>query len=87
MFEGILVGAIGTLCGLGIGAAVCFLQIRYNFYPLDSNKYIIDALPIEIRGSDILAIGIMAMVLTLAAAYYPAKRAAKTNVIESIKYE
>jgi lipoprotein-releasing system permease protein len=87
MFEGILVGVLGTLMGLCIGILVCYLQIKYNFYPLDSSKYIIDALPVEIRLSDIFAIGAMAMLLAFIAALYPAKRAANTKIIDSIKYE
>lgn len=87
MFEGILVGFIGTACGLGIGSLVCYLQIKYNFYPLDPMKYIINALPVEIRISDLFAIGAMALLLTFLAAIYPAKRAANTKIIDSIKYE
>lgn len=87
MFEGILVGVIGTFIGIGIGLLVCYLQIEYNFYPLDSSKYIINALPIEVRATDILAIGGMAMFLSFVASLYPAKRAANTIIIESIKYE
>lgn len=87
MFEGILVGAIGTTIGIVIGLLVCYLQIEYNFYPLDSTKYIISALPIEVRTTDILAIGGMAMFLAFVASLYPAKRAANTIIIESIKYE
>jgi len=87
MFEGILVDVIGTVAGLAIGILICYLQTKYNFYPLDPTKYIIDAMPVEIRISDIFAIGAMAMLLTFLAALYPAKRAAQTNVIDSIKYE
>ncbi len=87
MFEGLLVGIIGTFMGLALGILVCFLQIKYNFYPLDPTKFIIDALPVEIRVSDIFAIGAMSLLLAFLAAIYPAKRAAKTNIIESIKYE
>lgn len=87
MFEGILVGAIGTFIGIALGLLVCYLQIKYNFYPLDSTKYIINALPVEIRWTDILAIGGMAMFLAVTASLYPAKRAAKTIIIEAIKYE
>ena len=87
MFEGILVGVIGTIVGILIGVLVCYLQMRYNFYPLDSTKYIIDAMPVEIRFTDILAIGFMAMFLAFIASLYPAKLATKTIIIESIKYE
>jgi lipoprotein-releasing system permease protein len=87
MFEGILVGVIGTIFGLVLGVLVCYFQIRYNFYPLDSSKYIIDALPVEIRTTDIIVTGAMAMLLAFLAALYPAKRAANTKIIDSIKYE
>jgi len=87
LFEGILVGATGVIAGLIIGTLVCYLQMKYNFYPLDPNKYIINAMPVEIRISDLFAIGLMAMLLTFFAALYPAKRAANTNITDSIKYE
>lgn len=87
MFEGLLVGIIGTITGIILGIAVCYLQVKYNFYPLDPTKYIIDAMPIEIRFTDIIAIGAMAMLLSFLASLYPAKRAAKTIIIDAIKYE
>ncbi len=87
MLEGILVGVIGTLLGIVIGLLVCYLQIEYNFYPLDPTKYIINSLPVQIRISDIIAVGLMAMFLSFIASLYPAKRAANAVIIESIKYE
>ncbi|MDP2036502.1 MAG: hypothetical protein Q8L04_03900, partial [Ignavibacteria bacterium] len=64
-----------------------YLQVQYKFYPLDPMKYIIDALPIQVRFSDVLVISLMAIFLSFVAAYFPAKRAAKTIIIDSIKYE
>ncbi|NMB80466.1 MAG: ABC transporter permease [Ignavibacteria bacterium] len=87
MLEGILVGIIGTVLGIVIGLLVCYLQIEYNFYPLDPTKYIINSLPVQIRITDIIAVGLMAMFLSFIASLYPAKRAANTIIIESIKYE
>ncbi len=87
MFEGLLVGIIGTCLGIIIGLIVCYLQMEYNFYPLDPTKYIINAMPVEIRLTDIFAVGLMALVLSYIASLYPAKRAANTIIIDSIKYE
>lgn len=87
MFEGILVGFIGTAVGLVLGIGICFLQQEFNFYPLDPTKYIISSLPVEIRFTDIIAVGLMALFLSFIASLYPAKRAASTVIIESIKYE
>ncbi|MFA3781451.1 ABC transporter permease [Melioribacteraceae bacterium 4301-Me] len=85
--EGFLLGLLGTTAGIFIGLLICYLQIKYNLYPLDPTKYIIDSLPIQVRISDIIAVGGMSFLLTFFAALYPAKRAANTVIIESIKYE
>jgi lipoprotein-releasing system permease protein len=87
MYEGILVGVIGTIAGSIIGLLICYLQITYNFYPLDPTKYIINALPVEIRISDLIVIAAMALFLSFSAALYPAKRASKLSIVNSIKYE
>jgi len=87
MFEGLLVGIIGTVLGIILGLMVCYLQIEYKFYTLDPMKYIIDAMPVQIKLSDIVAVGAMSMLLSFLASLYPAKRAANTIIIESIKYE
>lgn len=87
MFEGLLVGIIGTFLGAFIGLAVCFVQVKYNIYPLDPTKYIIDSLPMQVRMSDTIIIMVTSFFLTFAASFYPAKKAVKTPLIESIKWE
>ncbi len=87
MFEGLLIGIIGTLLGIIIGYLVCYIQINYNIYPLDPSQYKIDALPIEVRFSDFFFISGVAMLLSFLASLYPAKRAAKVNPISAIKWE
>jgi lipoprotein-releasing system permease protein len=87
MFEGILVGVIGTILGLTIGLFVCYLQINFNIYPLDASKYVIDTLPVQVRLTDILAVTLMSILLTFVASKYPANRALKTEIIDAIKWE
>jgi lipoprotein-releasing system permease protein len=87
MFEGLLIGFIGTLLGVIIGYIICYLQIEYNLYPLNPAQYKVDSLPLEIRISDFFFISGAAMLLSFLASLYPAKRAAKVNAIEAIKWE
>jgi lipoprotein-releasing system permease protein len=87
MYEGLLIGIIGTVFGSIIGYLVCFLQIRYKIYPLDPTQYKIDALPIEINIADFFFISGIALLLAFLASLYPAKRAAKVNLLEAIKWE
>ncbi len=87
LFEGILIGLIGSLLGLIIGLSVCYLQIKYKLYSLDPTVYIIDALPVKIQWLDLVLIVVMAIMLSTLAAYFPAKRATKLNPIEAIRWE
>ena len=87
MFEGLLIGIIGTLAGIFLGYLICYLQINYNIYPLDPTQYKIDSLPLQLRLSDFFYISGASMLLSFLASLYPAKKAAKVNIVESIKWE
>jgi lipoprotein-releasing system permease protein len=87
MFEGLLIGFLGTILGVLIGLFICYLQINFNIYPLDASKYVIDTLPVQVKLSDILAVSIMSFILTFFASNYPANRALKTKLIDAIKWE
>jgi lipoprotein-releasing system permease protein len=87
MIEGILIGIYGTILGSVLGFTICMLQIKYKFYPLDSMVYSIDALPIDIRYTDYIYVGICALVISFLASLYPAMRAAKQEPIKAIRWE
>lgn len=87
MYEGILIGILGTIAGLIIGYFICFLQLHYNIYPLDPTKYKIDSLPLQLKINDFFFVSGASLLLTFLASLFPAKRAAKLNAIEAIKWE
>lgn len=87
MYEGLMIGVVGTLLGVLLGYFICFLQLQYNIYPLDPTQYKIDSLPLEIRLSDFFFIAGVSLLLSLIASYIPAKRAAKVDALQAIKWE
>lgn len=87
MFEGILIGIIGTISGFLLGIFIAYLQNEFKLYSLDPKLFMIDAIPIKLKNSDLIIIPLASMFLSFLASLYPAKRAVKLNVIETIKYE
>ena len=87
MFEGLLVGTVGTVLGILIGLTVCYLQIHYQLFPLDQNVYIIPAIPVDVRWTDFVAIGSASLILSTLAALYPARRASRLLPVEAIRWE
>jgi lipoprotein-releasing system permease protein len=87
MYEGLLIGAIGTVAGAILGYFVCYLQLKYNIYPLDPTQYKIDSLPLQVRVDDFFFIAGASMLLSFFASLIPAQRAAKVDPLEAIKWE
>ncbi len=87
MFEGIVVGIVGTVTGLLIGLGLAFLQIYFKIYKLDTSVYKLEALPVELRITDFIFIPLAALLLCFLASLYPSIRAAKQKPVESIRWE
>jgi lipoprotein-releasing system permease protein len=87
MFEGLLIGFIGTTLGVILGYLICYIHLKYNIYPLDPTQYKIDALPLQVRFSDFFYISGASMLLSFLASLFPARKAARVNPLEAIKWE
>jgi len=87
LFEGLLVGIIGTVLGCAIGYGVAWLQLEYHLISLPSDVYLIDALPVKLRLLDFISIGSISMALSLVASVYPAYKASRLIPVEAIRYE
>jgi len=87
MYEGLMIGIVGTGLGVLLGYLICFIQIQYNIYPLDPTQYKIDSLPLEIRLMDFFVIAGASLFLSFIASLIPAKRAAKVDALQAIKWE
>jgi lipoprotein-releasing system permease protein len=85
--EGVLVGVAGSLFGLALGSFICWLQVEFQLFALDSTVYIIPAIPIEMRIADLVMVPVSALLLCSLAAYYPSKRAAQLQPSEAVRWE
>jgi lipoprotein-releasing system permease protein len=88
LFEGMMVGLIGLTLGLSLGLLTVYLQQKYGlFMKLDVAVYIISALPVELRISDVVLVSATALALSFGAALYPARRAARLLPADAVRWE
>ncbi len=95
MVQGTLIGAIGTLFGVGSGVLVAsyidviipaleqFFQTQF----LPTGVYPITELPSDMRQSDVIKISVLSFFISIVATLYPALRASRTRPAEALSYE
>ncbi len=75
LYQGGIIGTLGTGIGLALGLVVCKGLIRYAF-PLDPKVYFISHLPVLVRPFEFMVTGAVAVVLCLTATILPSLYAA-----------
>lgn len=84
---GLWIGSLGAFLGLGLGALICEVLKRTQFLELPKEIYYISSLPVRINAMDVVAIVLVAILLSFLSAFYPAMMAAKLDPIKALRYE
>jgi len=87
LLEGSIIGIIGAISGGIIGLALCYGQIHYKWFKIDSTKYIMDSIPVLVRYSDVIAIVLISILIAILSAYYPSIRASKFTISDNLREE
>lgn len=87
IYQGLLLGIKGLVCGLITGGFLAYLLRKYQFIKLPEFIYDLSRLPIEISTADLLWIVVAVIVIVTFASLYPAKRAAGLNPAQAIRNE
>ena len=87
MLQGTIIGAVGTSLGFALGVPVSLLLKKYQFIELPRDVYPVDRLPVRLEALDLTLIGVAAFGLCLLATIYPARKAARLNPADALRYE
>jgi len=87
IFQGLIVGAIGTILGTVGGYVICFLLDKYQIISLPSDVYYISHFPVKMNGTDFILVAISAMGISFLATLYPSWQAFKLDPAEALRYE
>jgi lipoprotein-releasing system permease protein len=93
--QGIVIGWLGVLGGVAAGVALARnvdavaprLESLFGFRFMPGDVYYLTALPSELHWNDVVAVGLVALLMTAAATIYPAVRAAAVAPAEVLRYE
>ncbi len=87
VFNGMVIGTIGTFIGLVLGLIICTALKHYNIHELTGDiYYFTTTLPVKLELADVLSIIVAALLICFLATLYPARQASKLNPVEAIRY-
>ena len=93
--QGLVIGWLGVALGVALGLAIAFnvgtiepfLESTFGFHILDADIYVNAAIPSDVKWSNVVVIGVVALALTGLATVYPAIRASRVAPAEALRYE
>ncbi|MYB50638.1 MAG: FtsX-like permease family protein [Acidobacteriia bacterium] len=87
MWQGLLIGSVGTAAGLIVGHLTCWLCERYRLIALDPEVYGLEYVPFAPRPLDGLYVAIAAILISYLITIYPSGNAARVDSAEILRYE
>jgi lipoprotein-releasing system permease protein len=84
LYQGGIIGFMGTSLGLLLGLVACTGLSLYRF-PLDAKVYFISSLPVQMRPHEFILTGVIAIVICLAATIVPAMYAANLRPADGFR--
>ncbi len=87
VYQGLIIGTVGTAIGLAAGYTLCFLADRYRWVRLNEEVYSLSFVPFEPRWVDGIWIAAAAILVSYLATLYPSRNATRVSPAEALRYE
>jgi len=84
---GLLIGLVGTSLGAALALSLALVQQEFGVISLPADAYYMTTAPIGLHPLDYVVVSLVAIVLCGAAAYVPARVAARVEPVRAIRFE
>ncbi|MCZ6625774.1 MAG: lipoprotein-releasing ABC transporter permease subunit [Deltaproteobacteria bacterium] len=86
LIKGCVIGMVGTLLGTLFGYVICLLLKRYQFFEIP-DVFLVSKVPVSMSIAYFALVALASFLICLLASIYPARKAAKLDPVEIIRYE
>jgi lipoprotein-releasing system permease protein len=87
VFEGALIGGVGTAIGLVLGYTLSYFADHYHWIKLNEQVYSLAWVPFDAHWIDGIFVAAGALAISLIATLYPARNATRIAPAEALRYE
>lgn len=85
VIEGAIVGALGAVAGVLLGAVAIVIANRYQLISLPADVYSISTVPLNLQLRDVVLAALIAFALSIIATIYPARAASRIRPAEMLR--
>ena len=87
MFQGLVIGLIGTIGGAALGTLTIYLADKYRLVRVPIDVYQISHVPFRLDAMDFAIVVASAVLICFLATIYPSRQAAKLDPAQALRYQ
>ncbi len=87
MLQGLIIGAVGTILGAGLGCAAAWYFDAHRVFQLEAQVYSIPYVPFRLSWTDVAVVSLTAVLVSFLATIHPARAASRLDPVEVIRHE
>ena len=87
MFQGLVIGLIGTCVGALCGTLVIYFADKYKLVRVPLDVYQISYVPFRLQALDFTIVVVVAILMCFLATVYPSRQAAKLDPAQALRYQ
>ena len=87
MFQGLIIGLVGTTIGAVLGVALCWVLDTYRLIRIPMDIYQVAYIPFIVLPRDFIVVIVSAVLICFLATLYPSRQASRLDPVQALRFE